>query len=47
MPVKSPQVGKREPAMSEITDTIMNIEIFVFVGILVWLYFKPVNVNKD
>ena len=22
-------------------DTIMNIEVFAFIGLLVWLYFKP------
>ena len=24
-------------------DTVMNIEVFLFIGLLVWLYFKPVN----
>jgi len=23
-----------------ITDTIMNIEVFVFIGLMVWLYFR-------
>jgi hypothetical protein len=24
-------------------DTVMNIEVFLFIGLLVWLYFKQVN----
>jgi len=24
-------------------DTVMNIEVFLFIGLLIWLYFKPVN----
>jgi hypothetical protein len=32
--------------MSDLLDTIMNIEVFVFIGILIWLYFKPVNEDK-
>lgn len=27
--------------MNNILDTIMNIEVFVFIGLLIWLYFKP------
>ncbi len=27
--------------MSNITDTIMNIEIFAFIAVLFWLYYKP------
>jgi hypothetical protein len=29
--------------MSDLVDTIMNVEVFLFIGVLVWLYFKPVN----
>ena len=29
--------------MSNLLDTFMNIEVFGFIGLLVWLYFKPVN----
>ena len=32
--------------MSNITDTIMNIEIFAFIGVLIWLYLKPVSIEK-
>ncbi len=26
--------------MSNLVDTIMNIEVFAFIGLLCWLYFK-------
>ena len=26
-------------------DTVMNIEVFLFIGLLIWLYFKKVD-NK-
>lgn len=29
--------------MNELTDTIMNIEVFAFIGLLIWLYFKPIQ----
>ncbi len=32
--------------MSDISDTIMNIEIFAFIGILIWLYLKPVSIER-
>jgi len=31
----------------QILDTVMNIEIFVFIGVLIWLYFKPLDDNND
>jgi hypothetical protein len=24
-------------------DTLMNVEVFLFIGLLVWLYFKQVD----
>ena len=24
-------------------DTLMNLEVFLFIGLLVWLYFKQVD----
>ena len=30
-----------------ILDTLMNIEVFVFIGLLIWLYFKKVDDNND
>ena len=33
--------------MSNIVDTLLNINVFVFVGLLIWLYFKPVKRDSD
>ncbi len=33
--------------MSNLVDTIMNIEVFAFIGLLVWLYFKPFGEDDD
>ena len=32
---------------NEVLDTLMNIEVFAFIGLLVWLYFKPVDDDND
>ena len=29
--------------INELLDTVMNIEVFLFIGLLVWLYFKQVD----
>ena len=29
--------------MSNWLDTVMNVEVFAFIGLLVWLYFMPVK----
>ncbi len=29
--------------MSNLVDTLLNVEVFLFIGLLVWLYFKPVD----
>lgn len=29
--------------MSNLLDTLLNIEVFAFIGLLVWLYFRPVR----
>lgn len=29
--------------MSNLLDTLLNITVFAFLGLLVWLYFKPVK----
>jgi len=31
--------------MKGLLDTVMNIEVFLFIGLLIWLYFKQVD-NK-
>jgi len=28
-------------------DTLMNVEVFMFIGVLIWLYFKQVDDNDD
>lgn len=28
------------PQLANLVDTLLNVSVFVFVGILVWLYFK-------
>ena len=30
-----------------IIDTVMNIVVFVFIGLLIWLYFKQVDDSDD
>ena len=27
--------------MSDLFDTLMNLVVFAFIGLLVWLYFRP------
>lgn len=29
--------------MSNLVDTLLNVEVFLFIGLLVWLYFKPLD----
>ncbi len=29
--------------INSLLDTVMNIEVFLFIGLLIWLYFKQVN----
>ncbi len=31
--------------INETLDTVMNIEVFLFIGLLIWLYFKKVDDN--
>ena len=33
--------------MNNLVDTLLNINVFVFVALLIWLYFKPINVDDD
>lgn len=33
--------------MSNLLDTILNLVVFLFIGLLVWLYFKPVTPDRD
>ena len=33
--------------MSNWLDTLLNIEVFAFIGLLVWLYFRPFAADKN
>ena len=33
--------------MSNLLDTVMNIEVFLFIGLLIWLFFKQVDESDD
>ncbi len=33
--------------MSNVLDTFMNIEVFAFIGLLVWLYFKQFKPDES
>ena len=33
--------------MSDWTDTILNIQVFAFIGLLIWLYRKPTEFDGD
>ncbi len=33
--------------MSNLLDTLLNIEVFAFIGLLVWLYFKPSALDRE
>jgi hypothetical protein len=33
--------------MSSLLDTFMNLTVFAFIGLLVWLYFKPLPPDED
>ena len=33
--------------MIELIDTLLNLVAFVFIGMLIWLYFKPEHDTKD
>ena len=33
--------------MNNILDTLINLEIFAFIGLLLWLYFKDFDDDSD
>ena len=33
--------------MNELVDTLLNVVAFVFIGVLIWLYFKPEHREED
>ena len=36
-----------EPVISNWLDTLLNIEVFAFIGLLFWLYLKPFATDGD
>ncbi len=41
--VKGPPEGNQGFQMSKMVDTLLNLEVFLFIGLLIWLYFKKVD----
>ena len=33
--------------MSNFLDTVLNIQVFAFFGLLIWLYFKPTKPDQN
>ena len=33
--------------MNNLLDTFLNLTVFAFIGLLVWLYFKPLPLDED
>ncbi|MHC8598256.1 hypothetical protein ACYVVU_08175 [Arenicellales bacterium IMCC55707] len=33
--------------MNNLLDTFLNLTVFAFIGLLVWLYFKPLPPDED
>jgi hypothetical protein len=33
--------------MSNLIDTLLNVMVFAFIGLLIWLYFKPGPSARD
>ena len=33
--------------MSNLIDTLLNLNVFLFIGLLIWLYFKPSGDDGD
>ena len=31
--------------MNPLLDTIMNLEVFIFIGLMVWLYLRPADTD--
>ena len=34
-------------SLDALIDTFLNVVVFVFLGLLIWLYFKPVEQEKS
>jgi len=33
--------------MNNLLDTFLNLTVFAFIGLLVWLYFKPLPLDEE
>ncbi len=33
--------------MNHFLDTLMNVEVFAFIGLLVWIYFKQFKTDEN
>ena len=33
--------------MNHLLDTFLNLTVFAFIGLLVWLYFKPLPTDEE
>lgn len=33
--------------MNNLLDTFLNLTVFAFIGLLVWLYFRPLPFDED
>jgi hypothetical protein len=40
MPAQGAQAGDGMMNWESLIDTLLNVSVFVFIGLLVWLYFK-------
>ena len=47
MSPQSAESGKAALIMSNFLDTVMNIEVFAFIGLLVWIYFKKFETDDN
>ena len=33
--------------MNNLVDTLLNVNVFAFIALLIWLYFKPIRNDSD
>lgn len=33
--------------MSDLLDTLLNVSAFAYIGLMLWLYFKPAAIDKE
>lgn len=37
------EAGGADEGMSNLVDTLLNLVVFAFIGLLIWLYLKPLD----